>query len=84
MSSKSSNPEWFEVGCLSLHHNAGGLGLQPFPSQTLVTWTSRKTLDVESKIPWKWMTTQKVVDHLTAGIEEEEGGEELGEKENND
>ena len=30
------------------------------------------------------MTTQKVVDHLTAGIEEEEGGEELGEEENND
>ena len=41
-------------------------------------------MDVGSKIPWKWMTTQKVVDHLTAGIEEEEGGEELGEKENND
>ena len=30
------------------------------------------------------MATQKVVDHLTAGIEEQEGGEELGEEENND
>ena len=30
------------------------------------------------------MTTEKVVDDLTAGIEEEEGGEELGEEEDND
>ena len=30
------------------------------------------------------MSTQKVVDDLTAGVEEEEGGEELVEEENND
>ena len=30
------------------------------------------------------MTTQKVVDDVTAGVEEEEGGEELVEEENND
>ena len=30
------------------------------------------------------MTTQKVVDDLTAGVEEEKGGEELVEEENND
>ena len=30
------------------------------------------------------MMTHKVVDDLTAGVEEEEGGEELGEEEDND
>ena len=30
------------------------------------------------------MMTDKVVDDLTAGVEEEEGGEELGEEEDND
>ena len=30
------------------------------------------------------MTAQKVVDDLTAGVEEEQGGEELVEEENND
>jgi len=30
------------------------------------------------------MTTEKVVDDLTAGIEEEKGGEELREEEDND
>ena len=30
------------------------------------------------------MTAQKVVDDLTAGVEEEKGGEELVEEENND
>ena len=30
------------------------------------------------------MTTEKVVDDLTASIEEEKGGEELGEEEDND
>ena len=51
LSSSSSNLEWFEVG-LPLHHNAGGLGLQPFPSKTLVTCTSRKMLMLNlQKIP---------------------------------
>ena len=36
-----------------------------------------------SKEPWKWMTAQKVVDDLTAGVEEEEGREKLVEEENN-
>ena len=30
------------------------------------------------------MMTQKVVDFITAGVEEEKGGEELGEEEDND
>ena len=63
---------------LSLHHSTGGSGLQPFPSQTLATYPHNQkviALDLQAKEPWKWMTTEKVVDDLTAGIEEEKGGE---------
>ena len=41
-------------------------------------------MNSQSEEPWKWMTTQKVVDDLTAGVEEKEGGEELVEEEDND
>ena len=70
MSATGGNSEWFG---LSLHQSAGGSDPLPFPSQTLVTYTVSKSIDfkLKSKEPWKWMTTQKVVDDLTAGVEEE-------------